>query len=262
MTGSRNQDDRDRLRRRRLAASLSGGLVIGVGVASTLAGWNTDEYVAAGFTPQAATRTPGPATTPTLPVPAAVPAGQTSTGPSPTASPTSGSTTSQPTVAPSPQPPPEPGTFLLVGSTNAVTYTDHASASSAAMLDFSERAARLSPGEGVAAPFALRLSRVGEGVGQVTMVASVSGSGSDLSYGVYTTASFGCRMGSAVATTLIPAGTPLSGTATSIPVPMPAPAAGSTEGDPVYLCIKVKAAKSLAPGSKHRASWHFAADAV
>lgn len=150
----------------------------------------------------------------------------------------------------------------MLGSTDGVVYTDHASASSAAMLDFSERAARLSPGEGVAAPFALRLSRVGAGVGQVTMVASVSGSGSDLSYGVYTTASFGCRMGSAVTATLIPAGTPLAGTATSIPVSLPAPEAGGTEGAPVYLCIKVRTANSLTPGSQHRASWHFAADAV
>lgn len=129
------------------------------------------------------------------------------------------------------------------------------------MIDFSERAARLSPGEGVAAPFALRLSRVGAGVGQVTMVASVSGSGADLSYGMYTTASFGCRLGSAVTATLIPAGTPLAGTATSIQVPMPSPTAGSTEGAPVYVCIKVRAAKSLTPGSKHLASWHFSADA-
>lgn len=269
MTASNKQPGEDRQRRRKVAAALSAGLVVGVGMASTLAGWNYDEYAAAGFQPSRVTPTPGasaantgggsgrpgpirPAPEGPLPTDAA-----TSAVPAVTTPPT----TVPPTAEPFPEEPPEPGTFALLGSVDGVSYADHASASSAAMIRFSERAARLSPGEGVAAAFALRLSRVGSGVGPVRMVATVTGTGEHLSYGMYTTAKFGCRLTTTPTGTVIPAGTPLSGTTVSAAIVLPAPEAGSTEAAPVYVCIKVKASASLVPGSKHAANWAFRADA-
>lgn len=268
MTASEKQPAEDRRRSRKVAAALSAGLVLGVGVASTLAGWNYDEYAAAGFQPSRATPTPGASTATSqggseIPGPIGpgvdrpLPTGAATTE----APPATLSPTTPPTTDPSPADPPEPGTFSVLGSADGVTYADHASASSAAMITFSERAARLSPGEGVAAAFALRLSRVGSGVGPVRMTVTVTGSGEHLSYGMYTTTEFGCRIKTVPAGTLIPAGTPLSGTTVSSSIIMPAPQAGSTEAAPVYVCIKVKAADSLAPGSKHSASWAFRADA-
>lgn len=265
MTASAKRAVEHRRRRRKVAAALSAGLVFGVGVASTLAGWNVDEYAASEFHPRQTTPRPGApstATTRNAGLPGST--GAPTDAPLPTAasSPTAPPVTSPPSADPSPTDPPEPGTFLLMGSTDGATYADHASASSAAMIQFSERAARLSPGEGVTAAFALRLSRVGSGVGQVKLAVTVSGSGEHLSYGMYTTAGFGCRLTTAATATLIPAGTPLSGTTTSSEMAMPTPAAGTTEGAPIYVCIKVKASNALVPGSKHAASWAFRADAA
>ncbi|HML51856.1 MAG TPA: hypothetical protein PKD84_10685 [Propionicimonas sp.] len=260
----------DHTRRRKVAALLSSGLVVGIGTAASLAGWNTEEYASAQFSP-GTTSTAIPSTSGTDParspqaglptsLPVPIPTATTS-APAPTTAPPIPVPT-EITSPPSPPPlPPPAGTFVLVGSTDGVSYRNHATASSAAMLAFSERASRLSPGEGVAAPFALRLSQVGEDVGTVTMVTTVTGSGSHLSYGLFTTASFGCRMNTATTSTLIPAGTPLAGTATSTTVTMPLPDQGSTEGAPIYLCIKVRADHSLVPGSKHQAGWVFRADA-
>lgn len=260
----------DRNRRRRVAALLSAGLVVGIGTAASLAGWNTEEYASAQFSPGAtstaipSTSASGSSGTAPVTLPTALPVPTTTTAPS-----VPGPTTAPPipvpteiTSPPSPPPlPPPAGTFVLLGSTNGTTYGKNATASTAAMLDFSERAARLSPGEGVAAPFAVRLSQVGDDVGTVTLATTVTGSGSHLSYGLFTTTNFGCRMNTATTTTLIPSGTPLAGTATSSTVTMPLPAPGSTEGAPIYLCIKVRADHSLIPGSKHAAGWVFRADA-
>lgn len=271
MTTPDKRSGEDRQRRRKVAAALSAGLVVGVGMASTLAGWNYDEYAAAGFQPSRATPPPGPSAakantggssgrpgpiSPTTEDPLPTDAATTAV-PAVTTPPT----TAPPTAEPFPEEPPEPGTFALLGSVDGVSYADHASASSAAMIRFSERAARLSPGEGVAAAFALRLSRVGAGVGPVRMVATVTGTGEHLSYGMYTTAKFGCRLTTTPTGTVIPAGTPLSGTTVSAAIALPTPEAGSTEAAPVYVCIKVKASASLVPGSKHAANWAFRADA-
>lgn len=260
----------DHTRRRKVAALLSSGLVVGIGTAASLAGWNTEEYASAQFSPGSTsvaspTASPdGPTSGPSTGLPTSLPvptATTTTSAPAPTTAapiPVPTEITSPP--SPPPLPPPA-GTFVLMGSTDGVTYRNNDAASSAAMLDFSERASRLSPGEGVAAPFALRLSQVGEDVGTVTMVTTVTGSGSHLSYGLFTTSSFGCRMNTATTHTLIPAGTPLAGTSTSTSVTMPLPVSGSTEGAPIYLCIKVRADHSLVPGSKHAAGWVFRADA-
>lgn len=257
-------------RRRKVAALLSSGLVVGIGTAASLAGWNTEEYASAEFSPGGTTSAipsvvpGGSASTPKAELPTALPvptATSTTTTPAPPTAPPI-PVPSEITSPPSPPPlPPPAGTFVLMGSTDGLSYSKHAQASSAAMIAFSERASRLSPGEGVAAPFALRLSQVGDNVGTVTMVATVSGSGQHLSYGLFTTSSFGCSMKTATTGTLIPAGTPMAGTTTSHSVVMPAPDPGTTEGTPVYLCIKVRADHSLVPGSKHAASWVFRADA-
>ena len=49
MSGSTSTDDR-RGRRRKLAAILAGGLVVGVGTMATLASWNDTEYASGSFT--------------------------------------------------------------------------------------------------------------------------------------------------------------------------------------------------------------------
>lgn len=260
----------DHTRRRKVAALLSSGLVVGVGTAASLAGWNTEEYASSQFSPGStssatpSTSRPGSTSSPPAGLPTSLPvptATATTKAPAPTTAPPIPVPT-EITSPPSPPPlPPPAGTFVLMGSTDGITYRNNDTASSAAMLDFSERASRLSPGEGVAAPFALRLSQVGENIGIVTMVTTVTGSGSRLSYGLFTTSSFGCRMNTATTHTLIPAGTPLAGTTTSTSVVMPLPAPGSTEGAPIYLCMKVRADHSLVPGSKHAAGWVFRADA-
>lgn len=263
MTTPDRQREDGHQRRRKVAAALSAGLVVGVGVASTLASWNAGEYAAGEFRPSRIhpTHTVVPTATGVPALPGAP--GSANDAPLPSQAPatTPPSASPAPSTDPSPTPPPEPGTFTLMGSSDGVTYADHAKASASAMVSFSERASRLSPGEGVTGAFALRLSRVGSGVGRVALSVTVTGAGDHLSYGMYTTAAFGCRMSTATTNTLIAAGTALSGTTVSVPLLMPTPATGSTEAAPVYVCIKVRASNALVPGSKHAASWLFRAEA-
>lgn len=50
MVTRRDVRERRQLRSRRLRAVLAGGLVLGIGVAATLAAWNDSEYGSASFT--------------------------------------------------------------------------------------------------------------------------------------------------------------------------------------------------------------------
>lgn len=150
------------------------------------------------------------------------------------------------------------GTFNLVGSTDGTTFTDHATAGTAATLPFTVNAASLSPTDVAAAPFAVELAANTTNNATVTITsAGTTGTVTNLTYQLLQTTTFGCTAAT-TGTTLVPAGTALSTVPASTTFPLAA-GTGGAAGAPVYLCFKVTAGAGLAQGQTGSATWQFQA---
>ena len=196
-----NEDGRGK--RRKVAAILAGGLVVGVGTMATLASWNDAEYASGSFTA---------------------------------------------------------GRFNLQGSINQSTFTEHATAGTAAALTFTAPVTALTPTDTVYSGYALRLDKTSSNSGTVAVTPGAStGSVSDVTYTLFTTATAGCSAASTPVTTIVPNATALGsvGTPTSFTVAQPVDSA--TDGAPTYLCFKVTAGAGLTQGQSGTASWVFTA---
>ncbi len=189
-------------RRRKFAAILAGGLVVGVGTMATLASWNDAEYASGSFTA---------------------------------------------------------GRFNLQGSIDQAAFSEHASAGAAAALTFTAPVTALTPGDVVYAPYALRLDNTTTNGGTVAVTPGAStGTVTNVTYTLFTTATAGCSAASTPVTTVVASGTNLGavGTPLTFAVAKPVlPAVGAT----TYLCFKVTAGAGLAQGQTGTASWVFTA---
>jgi predicted ribosomally synthesized peptide with SipW-like signal peptide len=191
-------------KRRKVAAIMAGGLVVGIGTMATLASWNDTEYAAGSFTA---------------------------------------------------------GSFDMVGSLDGTAYTQHTTSGTAATLAFSSPVGALSPSDVVGSPFALRLAKVSSNGATVTVTPGGNfTNGAGLTYGMYTTATFGCTAATTPLVTIVPAGTALNATTGAVTFNLAKPADASTEGAAVNLCVKVTAgATGLVQGQTSTTAWLFTA---
>ncbi|WP_105566222.1 SipW-dependent-type signal peptide-containing protein [Microbacterium halophytorum] len=189
---------------RRVRAILAGGIVLGVGAASTLAAWTDQEHVTA----------------------------------------TIGA-----------------GTFGIVGSADGTSFTEHASSSTAAALDFSVAASRLVPGQTVYAGFSVRtLSTSVAGVAGLSADSgNGAGLGTHLRYGARTITGAVCNATTfAAGTEVVPTGSAM--TVSSTTSQQLAASAGST----VRYCFAVTlpaSAGNEAQGLTSTPRWVVAAQA-
>ncbi|MEO7015325.1 MAG: SipW-dependent-type signal peptide-containing protein [Leifsonia sp.] len=150
------------------------------------------------------------------------------------------------------------GTFNLVGSTDGTTFTDHATAGTAATLGFTVPASSLSPGSVTYAPFAVELAANTTNAAIVTVSnAATTGTVTQLTYELLQTTTFGCASGT-TGTDLVPAGTALA-TVPGTPTFPLAQGTGGAAGAPVFLCFKVTAGAGLTQGQTGSATWQFQA---
>lgn len=140
------------------------------------------------------------------------------------------------------------GEFTFTGSTDGVTFTDHATSATAASLTFALNPTNLSPDDVVYAPYALRLGGTYDAT--LDSVAPVGtgdfATGAKLTYAVVSTgATFGCDA------TAFAAGT-------AVPTTM-------TTGTDVNLCIQVTAedgAGGIEQGDTGTVTWQWNATSV
>lgn len=150
------------------------------------------------------------------------------------------------------------GRFNLVGSTNGTTFTDHATAGTAAPLTFSVPAAAMSPGSVTYAPFAVQLDATTTNSAVVTVSAGgTTGTVTQLTYELLQTTTFGCTSAT-TGTDLVPAGTALTAVPGTPNFPLAA-GTGGAAGAPVFLCFKVTAGAGLVQGQTGSATWQFQA---
>jgi predicted ribosomally synthesized peptide with SipW-like signal peptide len=193
----------NRGRRRKVAAILAGGVVVGVGTMATLAAWTDTEYATGTFTG---------------------------------------------------------GYFDLRGSIDQTTFSDHTTAGSSATLNFTAPVTQMSPGDVVYAPYALNLFKTSTNAGNVVVSApSTTGTVTNITYTLFTTATAGCSAASTPVVTVVPAGTALGSVATPTSFSVAKPANSSTDGAATYLCFKVTAGSGLTQGQSGTATWLFTA---
>ena len=154
------------------------------------------------------------------------------------------------------------GIFALEGSsTDGTTFSEHSSAGSAAVLDFQLAPDTLAPGDVVYAPFALRLGANSSSDATTDLtLAGTTGDLSGLTYEVIQSATWGCDAGT-TGTEIVAAGSPLASAPTAAAIAL-ARGAGSTPGDPAYLCFVVTASAGLVQGSAGTVTWELVAQSI
>jgi predicted ribosomally synthesized peptide with SipW-like signal peptide len=196
-----NEDRRGK--RRKVAAILAGGLVVGVGTMATLASWNDAEYASGSFTA---------------------------------------------------------GSFNLQGSTDQSTFSEHATAGAAASLTFTAPVTALTPTDTVYSGYALRLDKASTNAGTIAVTAgSSTGTVTNVTYTLFTTATSGCTAASTPVTTIVTNATALGSVGTPTNFAVAKPVNATTDGVPTYLCFKVTAGSGLVQGQTGTASWVFTA---
>lgn len=195
--------DKKKRSRQRVFAFLAGGLVLGIGTATTLAVWNDSEFATGTF---------------------------------------------------------EAGAFNLEGTTDDATWSQHASAGTAAALTFTVDPTNLSPGDVVYAPFAVRLDdTTTTGASVAISVDGTTGVVTGLTYELIQPTVWGCGP-TTTGTTMVQAGTAMTGVGAG---PAAFTLAGgtppSTPGAPAYMCFKVTADTGLAQSQTGTVTWEFAA---
>jgi predicted ribosomally synthesized peptide with SipW-like signal peptide len=158
------------------------------------------------------------------------------------------------------------GTFNVQGSTDGgTTWVEADTAGTAATLAFTLGGAtlsNLSPGDTAYAPFALH-TEAGTTNGADISLPTVTGDGGtilpNLTYTLVETTSATCDAAavSSATTTVVPAGTAITGGATSSTVFSLDPATTAADGAPVYLCYAVTAGAGLGQGQTGTVTWDF-----
>lgn len=155
------------------------------------------------------------------------------------------------------------GSFNIQSSADGETFDDHETQGDAAALTFELPGAQnLSPGDTVAAPFALQLDADTTYDANVTLTeATVDPAAADLTYGIITVDDVAACTPEATGTSIIPAGTAVGSTEGATAFDLTAGADGAT-GTPVTLCFQVTAGEDLVEGQNITASWGFLGETV
>lgn len=154
------------------------------------------------------------------------------------------------------------GSFNLEGAaadpTTPANWSDHDTAPGAG-LDFTLTAENMSPFDVVYSAFAVRLDANSTSDGIVTVTPyDQTGDSSGLSYGLVTTATFGCdQTAFDNGTELVEPGSAFNSGTDTFAVTA---GAGTDPGDPVYLCYQVTADDTLTQNQSMTATWEFAAE--
>jgi len=149
------------------------------------------------------------------------------------------------------------GKFVFQGSLNGTSYSDHATTGAAAALSFTTPVANLTPGDVVAAPFAIRLGAGTTNDATVSIAApTTTGSVSDLTWQLIDTGStFGCT--AATTGTSVVASSAFTAGSASFTITKGATVAA--DGTAKNLCFKVTAGGGLTQSQTGSATWQFQA---
>ncbi|MFF2316408.1 SipW-dependent-type signal peptide-containing protein [Arthrobacter sp. NPDC058097] len=160
------------------------------------------------------------------------------------------------------------GHFKMVGSkAENDAFTNHDDASAGAALDFQVSAANLTPGQTVAATYAVQLDAATDFAATVR-VNSAQGSGagkSHLTYGIFTVADWDDCTPSATAastsgTQIVSAGHGLDSVDGASGFDLAKSSNGTDPGAPVYLCFQVSADSTLVQDETATATWGLLAE--
>jgi predicted ribosomally synthesized peptide with SipW-like signal peptide len=152
------------------------------------------------------------------------------------------------------------GQFDLQGSTDGVTFDDHASAGDAATLSFSVPVTELAPDDTVYAGFWVRLAEGTTDPASLELV-GFTGSGTataQLDYTIHAIAASATCDATTATGTPIASGSLDDTTATSTGVTLAVPAAAAP-GAAEQLCFAVTAAAGLEQGTTATGTWQFTA---
>lgn len=161
------------------------------------------------------------------------------------------------------------GHFKMVGSKSENdAFTNHDASSAGAALNFQVNAANLTPGQTVAAPYAVQLDADTDFAATVR-VNSAQGSGaakSHLTYGIFTVTDWDDCTPSATAASpgaqIVPAGRGLDSVVGASPFDLAKSSNGSAPGDPIYLCFQVTADNTLVQDETATATWELLAESI
>ena len=154
------------------------------------------------------------------------------------------------------------GYFNLEGAvdTAQASFTDHASSGSAnSGLTFSTKFNNLTPGDLVAAPYALRLGIGTTRNAKVTLVAATkTGTVDDLTYEVVKTSTAGCTT-TTTGTPVVAANTAMTSVVGATVLDLTMGTLVTSPGDPAFLCFKVTAGPNLHQSQTGAVTWQFQA---
>lgn len=157
------------------------------------------------------------------------------------------------------------GTFSMEGSTNGTTYAEHNTAGTAAALTFSTGFDDISPGDVVAAPFAVRLTAATTYDATVTVASATPAPPAfvGLTYGIATVPAFAdCSATPTTPTWIVAQGTPLNSVAGAVPFNLTQGTPPTTPGAAVNLCFVVTAGGTLVQGTSVTETWQLLAESV
>ncbi|MER7167657.1 SipW-dependent-type signal peptide-containing protein [Micromonospora sp. NPDC000207] len=157
------------------------------------------------------------------------------------------------------------GTFSIEGSTDGTTYAEHPTPAAAAALTFSTGFDDISPGDVVAAPFAVRLTAATTYDATVTVASATPAppAFAGLTYGIATVPTFAdCDATPTTPTWVVPQGTPLDSVAAAVPFNLTQGTPPTTPGAPEFLCFVVTADAGLVQGTSVTQTWQILAESV
>ncbi|MCZ7418629.1 MULTISPECIES: SipW-dependent-type signal peptide-containing protein [unclassified Micromonospora] len=157
------------------------------------------------------------------------------------------------------------GSFSIEGSTDGTTYAEHPTAGTAASLAFSTGFDNISPGEVVAAPFAVRLTATTTYDATVTVASATPAPPAfvGLTYGIATVPTFGdCSATPTTPTWIVAEGTALDSVAGAVPFSLTQGTPPTTPGAPAFLCFVVTADSGLVQGTSVTETWQLLAESV
>ncbi|MDH6470846.1 putative ribosomally synthesized peptide with SipW-like signal peptide [Micromonospora sp. H404/HB375] len=157
------------------------------------------------------------------------------------------------------------GSFSIEGSTDDTTYAEHSTSGTAAALAFSTGFDNISPGDVVAAPFAVRLTAATTYDATVTVGSATPDlpAFTGLTYGIATVPTFAdCSATPTSPTWIVAQGTALDSVAGAVPFNLTQGTPPTTPGAPAYLCFVVTADAALVQGSSVTETWQLLAESV
>jgi len=156
------------------------------------------------------------------------------------------------------------GSFDMQGSTDGITFDQHASAAvgTAAVMSFTVNAASLSPTDVAYGAFAVRLAAGTTNNGNVVLPApTTTGTVTNLSYEAILTTSMTCDSGT-TGTSLVTAGTAVTTVAGPAAFTLTKGATALVPGATQFVCFKVTAGAGLTQGQSGTVTWQFTATSV